>query len=267
MAEEIRYQYQNPKTLEPQQFSVSTVNFSKVVANVLVVPHDNPEERNVTVSIQGEADLVDAIDLHVKDDTLFIWDNGRDITIGNPLSISWISSVGRTLMSAEGKSGEVRITRRGGQLIMRLDGKIGIPAQVHVHVPRGISIQVVDVRGGTEIGDTLGPLSIYSEGIARIFAGKVGYTKVDLGGNGQVAIAEVTEWFTASVRGTGSVRVNGGEVKNARIRLSGTGTVYFGGHAEFADISMSGTGNIYIARVDRIEKVNNGLGHLEVGKN
>jgi hypothetical protein len=149
--------------------------------------------------------------------------------------------------------GDVTVFSGGGDASVVIGGTPagtppGPPPKLDLDVPPGTGLVIENVTGEVVIGDLGGPLSFaMTAGSARI--GRVGATRIELRGSGDVRIAAVTDRLEVAIEGSGLVEVAGGRVDTFSGTISGSGDIRFHGTARRARAEILGAGTIGVHEV------------------
>jgi Putative auto-transporter adhesin, head GIN domain len=126
---------------------------------------------------------------------------------------------------------------------------------VKVTVPRGSNVDVDDLVGDANIGDTYGELH-FEAAATKAHIGHVGAADISLAGAGRADIAAVDGNLHLSVGGSGKMKV--GPVKgDVHASIAGSGDAAFGAIAGGMHLEIAGSGDVTAARV-------NGPTHIEI---
>jgi len=125
---------------------------------------------------------------------------------------------------------------------------------VRVSVPRGADVNVEDLVGNANIGDTRGTLH-FGAAATTAQIGRVGEAHIDLGGAGKVSIAQVDGMLHLDVGGSGKINV--GPTQGVNADIAGSGDATFGPIAGGLKLDIAGSGDVTAPRV-------NGPVHVEI---
>jgi hypothetical protein len=125
---------------------------------------------------------------------------------------------------------------------------------VKVTVPRGASVDVHDLVGDANIGDTEGELH-FEAAATKARIGRVGPAHISLGGAGRVDIAQVNGPLHLEVGGSGRVSV--GPTHSVNADIAGSGDAQFGAIAGGLSLDIAGSGDVSAASV-------NGPTHIDI---
>ena len=118
---------------------------------------------------------------------------------------------------------------------------------VKVTVPRGASVDVRDLVGDANIGDTQGELH-FEAAATKARIGRVGPAHISLGGAGRVDIAQVNGPLHLEVGGSGRVSV--GPTQSVNADIAGSGDAQFGTIAGGLSLDIAGSGDVSAASVN-----------------
>jgi len=118
---------------------------------------------------------------------------------------------------------------------------------VRVTVPRGTGVDVHDLVGDADIGDTEGPLH-FEAAATKARIGRVGPAHISLGGAGRVDIAQVNGPLHLEVGGSGRVSV--GPTQSVNADIAGSGDAQFGTIAGGLSLDIAGSGDVSAASVN-----------------
>lgn len=122
------------------------------------------------------------------------------------------------------------------------------PPRLEIRVPAGTALELSDLIGDLQIGDTGGALKLaLVSGTARI--GRITAAQIVLRGSGDVRVASVRERLEVSIDGSGLVDVGAGQVDDLVLDIRGAGDIRFGGSARRARAGISGAGTITVYEV------------------
>jgi hypothetical protein len=125
---------------------------------------------------------------------------------------------------------------------------------IKISVPRGTNIDVDDLVGDANIGDTQGALR-FEAAASKATIGRVASANISLGGSGKLDLAAVTGDLKLEVGGSGKVTV--GPTGSVKADIAGSGTGVFGPIAGGLHLSIAGSGDVTAARV-------NGPVHIDI---
>ena len=125
---------------------------------------------------------------------------------------------------------------------------------VKVTVPRGTDVNVNDLVGNANIGDTMGNLK-FEAAASKAHIGKVQQAMIDLGGTGNIEIASVQNELRLDMGGSGKVTT--GPVGSVKADIAGSGDAHFGPIAGGLHLDIAGSGDVTTPHV-------NGPTHIEI---
>lgn len=239
------------KRIETDVFSGHKLEMRDLTADIDIQPYNGTK---IEVTREGPGSMVDEIRAYVSGDRIIVGNEGQD----TPAHIQ----IGRVRVSGSGTS---IIT--GSNVIVIGRGKdAGIETKVRVKVPRGFPISIYDINGSAVIGDTEGPFRCHTNTGGHIVAGSVGDTTIVVQGSADVRVRNVRDNLRINVQGSGSVKVEKGNINILGITIQGSGDVIYGGDAVDADLSTSGSGDISVHHVTNRPMINiMGSGDVTVG--
>jgi hypothetical protein len=118
---------------------------------------------------------------------------------------------------------------------------------IKISVPRGTNVDVNDLVGDANIGDTQGALR-FEAAASKAVIGRVASANISLGGSGKLDIAAVTGELKLEIGGSGKVNV--GPTGDVHADIAGSGTGVFGPIAGGLHLSIAGSGDVTAARVN-----------------
>jgi hypothetical protein len=123
---------------------------------------------------------------------------------------------------------------------------------VKVGLPKGSDINVDDLVGNANIGDTMGPLK-FEAAATQAKIGRVSKATISIAGAGRVDIAAVDGPLDLDIAGSGKLNV--GPTKSVHADIAGAGDTNLGPIAGGLDVDIAGSGNISTPRVNGPVKV------------
>lgn len=234
-----------------EHYAAQALKVQPMAGRLRISVGDGP---GIGLTLTGPARIVDAVRVKVD----------RGLLIVEPPLQAAGSSVhieeGVTVIARDGGTASVVI---GG--IDPRSGDREPPLEVLATVPAGTPLEVRELVGSTEIGDTDGPLVMtVSAGSAAI--GRVRDVVLGIVGSGDIGIARVAGSLTVDLSGSGSVTVHRAELDRLRIDLSGSGDVRVDGRARQAELTLAGAGVIEVSEVDTRPAIRiTGAGEVLVG--
>jgi hypothetical protein len=118
---------------------------------------------------------------------------------------------------------------------------------IKVTVPKGSRVDVTDLVGDANIGDTQGELH-FDAAATKARIGRVGPARVSLGGAGRVDIAQVDGPLHLDVGGSGKVTV--GPTQSVHAEIAGSGDATFGAISGDLSLDIAGSGDVAAASVN-----------------
>ncbi len=239
------------ETIE-KSFKASMLKITALCADVDILAGRDPQL--IEIKAKGPASIVKNIDISENEGVLYV--KGK----------SGIGSEGINIMSSKGSISIGGSTSRGiymsGGNITISDGcgisgnnisiggsAIGNETKITISVPKGTAIDVSDISGQVNIGDTEGKLRASVRGGNKINAGQMKDTALSLQGGGDIRVQEVNGDLTAQIAGSGDIRIKQGNVTTLNATITGSGDIKFGGKAENAILAVTGSGDIQVAYV------------------
>jgi hypothetical protein len=125
---------------------------------------------------------------------------------------------------------------------------------IRVTVPRGSNVDVEDLVGEADIGDTMGELR-FEAAASKAHIGKVAKAKISLGGSGRIDIASVSGPLDVDMGGSGKLVV--GPTGSVKADIAGSGDAQFGPISGGLTLDIAGSGDVTAAHV-------NGPTHVDV---
>lgn len=256
--------------------------------------------QELSVSIEGDEQSVDAITCEVKGGSLIIKGQIPSVIISNNTistnggNVVIDQSIGRGIKTSFGGSvvisGDTQtVSGRGVSVTQTIGSNIRAPrfgflsqclslifpkrvaqpsgpAKVVITVPRGTPIEVGGVVGDVRIGDTEGRLTLSVSGADDAKIGKVSDAELKATGSGTIKVSHVSGRLKARAKGSGDIKISGGDVSFLDLKASGSGSVTFQGNAVDAYLTASGSGDVYASHVtNRPSKDKSGSGSIRVG--
>jgi Putative auto-transporter adhesin, head GIN domain len=118
---------------------------------------------------------------------------------------------------------------------------------IKLTVPKGAEVQVHDLVGNANIGDTYGPLK-FEAAATEAKIGKIGKADISLSGAGKVDVAQIDGPLSLDIAGSG--RLNIGPV-NGKLSadVAGAGDASVGAVAGGLSVDIAGSGDLAVASV------------------
>jgi len=211
---------------------------------------------------------------------------GRDITVdataNNQQEVD-------QLVLTDGQSVKLFVPNRGTNSCWHPAGVPGFEPTMTltIHAPPAAALSVDESgRADYTVGDTQAPLNLDFSGMVNLHGGNIGALNLDLSGAGDVTVARAAGPLHAEISGkgslaignasvtaasfelsgSGSVRVDHGDISNIQVSDSGAADVSIGATVGNGAIDISGVGAIKIAKVTgAIAKEISGAGTVEIG--
>jgi len=218
-----------------RSYSAGDVKFDDIVGMVIVnVGNAGP----MTVEVSGTKTRVNDVKVYVKDNTLRVDGSGYD---NNSSVWDWNNWFNFSNDDWD---------RRTDNLYVK------------VTVPRGTNVNISSLVGNAAIGDTEAALHL-DAAVTNARIGKVASAKIDLGGDGEVDIAQVDGPLILDVGG--SVKVKVGPVGSVRADIAGSGDATFGAIAGGLTLDIAGSADVTAARVNGPTKIDiAGSGNVKI---
>lgn len=223
---------------------ITTLMLERVNGEVTIETRDNP-----TVEVETTPGGPDSPRLELRQDG-----NKLTAVMITPASGKKSGSVkstvsgGNTQISVEGEGNTV-ITQVGDGLVNTVTQPQGPPPlHLTMRIPKSASVSIRQAKGTYRVGDVQGTLElILSQGNASL--GHTGTAFLTIDGAADIQAASVTGDLTANVEGSGSILVNGGQVRHLTGTVSGAGDIRLLAEAETARLAIQGAGDIEVSRL------------------
>ncbi len=233
-------------TVGPTRYNTRALEVRGVQADLVIIVHDVPFCEFTMTGPQGQ---LEAIEVNERGGILVIEgesSGGSGVTIisggGSSIRAGRIST--RSMIIGDGG-----VSFQGGNITIGGGSSGQNEVKITVKVPKGTAVDLTDVDGRINIGDTEGALRLSMGGVSNICVGRIGKLRARLSGSSNMEIRHVIGDVNIDVSGSGSIIIHGGLASQLDINLSGMGTVRFDGSAQDADLSVSGMGRIDVAWV------------------
>ena len=189
-------------------------------------------------------------DIEIRQDGNAIVICGQSGDNGTTIVMGNVVSVGRGSVTRINRSfGSVFISGNEDVVVIK-GGKKGSEVSIEVQIPEQTNVAIEYVNGRVSLADITGNLRIGISGVGEVRGGRVLNARVKISGAGSLSLREVMgEYLRVRVSGSGSVDVPDGHVEEIECSVSGSGNVSFGGRAENGDLDVSGVGNISVSHV------------------
>lgn len=250
-----------------ETFSVTEVIISEMLASVDVVPTDR---NDVQVTIGGDEAMKRKARLDVAGSALKIscelpFVDGGSRNFGRRMGGSFVG--GSVVIGGMTSSVVVSGTSIINGVVY-VDGQevdMDRKLKITVEVPKGTTIKVGKLLGKAFVGDTEGDLIIKIAGVTEVVAGKVKNATIRISGSGSAHIREAKGAVQARISGSGKVTIDGGTSESLNASISGSGSIQHGGTAKTAQLDISGSGSIYLQEcLTAPVKSKTGSGHITV---
>ena len=137
--------------------------------------------------------------------------------------------------------------------------------KTRVRVPRGLPLKVLGHQGDVVSGDHKGPLVLDLIAGAAEL-GEIRDARLSLTGAGSIAAREAFGNLSIAVTGSGQVRISTSLLEHLEVGVTGEGAVDVEGEARYASLSLIGSGRIYLAEAERQPLVAQiGAGEIVIG--
>lgn len=217
---------------------------------------------NIVVTLEGPQSSLDLISVRQDGNTVIIEGQdgggggsvvvGGDFVGGDLIRVGRGTTIrtGRSVTRIGGRVGGV-VVSGGGAVVMTGDAVAGGPDfSLEVTIPVQTNVEIDGVDGQVSLEDIEGSLRARVSGFGDIHGGQVQDARLKISGSGSVYLRGVNgKHLRTRISGSGSVRVESGNVEEIDCSVSGSGQINFGGVAEDGDLDVSGSGNIYVAQV------------------
>lgn len=258
------------KETKEKSFKASALSVTDLCADVDVQIGSDPQ---IKVRIEAPASIINDVDISESGNIVRIRGKGAkgfegvNITSrGNSINIGR-SNAGRGIFMS---TGNVTISDNCsiyGNNISIGGSETENEIKITVIVPKGTPIDVSDISGQVNIGDTEGDLNASIVGGSKIFAGHVKDAHLSLQGGGDIRVEKVSgRILTAEITGSGDIRIKKGNVATLIASVTGSGDVKFGGSADNATLTVTGSGDIKVADVKNrpVTRIT-GTGDIDIG--
>lgn len=250
------------KETETKNFSGISLSARELSSTDLdIQPHDGID---IIVSKEGSKSDIEKIRVYENDKAVIIegegiQNGGASIRIGG-IKMSSVRGISQLITGSN-------VVMRAGNISISSGGKgKENDTKVKVKVPKGLSVHIANIDGLTTIGDIDGRLRISSNTGGDVHVGSAGDTDIKIQGSTDIRIKHVRENLSASIQGSGDVKVNQGEVNSLFVNIQGSGDFRYGGKAVNADLSVMGSGDIDVSYVENRPVTNcMGSGDIEIG--
>jgi hypothetical protein len=118
---------------------------------------------------------------------------------------------------------------------------------IHLAIPRGSSVDVNDLVGNADIGNTNGPMKFGSSGDTQSTIGNVSEAHLSLAGSGKLTVANVAGPLKAETAGSGDVKV--GDAASVDADIAGSGSIAVGHVNGPLKVDIAGSGDFSAASV------------------
>jgi len=133
---------------------------------------------------------------------------------------------------------------------------------IKVTVPKGTPVKIDDTIGSATVGDTFGPLSLDATA-SDATIGRVGNARISLSGSGTVAIADVLGDLNLEIAGSG--KVTSGHANSVKAEIAGSGEAILGTITGSLRLDIAGSGDFTAQRVNGPVRVSiEGSGNVKI---
>ena len=134
---------------------------------------------------------------------------------------------------------------------------------IDLHVPAGTALTIDDMDGAANVGDLNAPVRVYVASLDASF-GDVTSAEIDRFGSGDISFGHVAESVSATLSGSGDIRV--ASAGNVDVTKRGSGDVVLGAVTGAVSAEMRGSGDIRIASAHDVDIKKRGSGDIELGE-
>lgn len=258
-----------------KSFMANVLKLTSLLADVNIQVGNHQQ---IKIKVEGSDSAVKDIDISENENILCI--KGKDGIGSRRINIQMKGGGSSSIFSIGKQTTGMNIIRRGGvcissgNVIISEGNNISIGSgkeieesetKITVSVPKGTQIDVSDISGQVNIGDTEGRLqaSVRSN---NIYAGLVKDAVLSVNGSGEIRVQEVIGSLTAQIAGSGDIRIRQGDVTMLNATVVGSGDIIFGGRAKDAILTITGSGDIKVAYVKNRPITNIvGSGDIDIG--
>lgn len=259
----------NKKETKEKSFKASALSITDLCADVDIQIGGDSQIR---VKVEASASVINNVDVSESGNTVRI--SGKGIEKSGSVNIT---SRGNSINIANARAGRSIFVSSGnitidncsisGNNISIGRAEMENETKIIVIIPKGTPINVSDISGQVNIGDTEGYLNASIVGRSKIFAGYVKDACLSLQGGGDIRVEKVSgRILTAKIMGSGDIRIKEGNVATLVANVTGSGDVKFGGSADNATLAVIGSGDIRVADVKNRPITHiTGNGDIDVG--
>jgi hypothetical protein len=135
-----------------------------------------------------------------------------------------------------------------------------------LRLPRGLSLKILGHQGDVVSADLEGPF-VMELISGTAQLGQIRDARLSLTGAGSILAREALGNLSIAVTGDGEVRIAKSLLEHLEVGVTGEGVVTIDGQARFASLSLVGTGRIFLAEAERQPVVSRiGAGEIVIGK-
>jgi len=117
---------------------------------------------------------------------------------------------------------------------------------VHITIPKGSAVDVDDLVGDAQIGDTMGPMK-FSAVSTNSQIGRVQGAKIELAGSGKIVIADVGGDLSVETAGAGKIQT--GNAQDVHADVAGSGSINVGA-IQSLHLDIAGSGDFSAAKIN-----------------
>lgn len=199
-------------TIGPQKFKASKLIIEDFAGTLTIDTH---KERGLDLTIVGDQEQLEKIKV--------------------------VNGKGRLLVRRKEPPGAESRWGRWFEWMRSTEKKFAKMPALTVLVPRGTPVELHNVYARISVGDTAGPVAISGPYIDGVI-GEVLAARIELLGDGNLALTQVNGAFNLSIFGSG--RVVAGAVGPSSVKIAGSGEVKTGDVDGPLSVSISGSGNV-----------------------
>jgi hypothetical protein len=217
-----------------ERVSASSVELWKLAADVTVEAYDG---REIEYSITGPSNRVNDVNAIIRGDTLVI-EGKTDNSSGGMIVIGG---------GVRSRFGNVSIASVGyGNTVIIGDSKSEVA--VTVKVPTGTAVTSNRVIGNVVIGDIDAAFTATVQA-GDIQVGRITDANLQIQGDGNITINEVTGSVVGIVQGSGDIEIKKGSIQSLNATIHGSGDISVGGDVQVANLTVMGSGDITVNHV------------------
>jgi Putative auto-transporter adhesin, head GIN domain len=270
-------------------YDAHALKLDSVVGNVRV---DVKDSGPIAIQINGAPERVNKVHIDLRGGTLVVsgeavgtvwdwrhWFDFSRVNVNKPSQLMIHVAVPR--------GSDVDVDETAGNVtIGNTMGKLKFSVQGHTESSVGnVTEADLDMAGSGKltVGNVSGPAKVDTAGSGNIRIGDVGKASADIAGSGSITFGNIRDGVDvdiagsgdfsaasvhgptrASIAGSGSVTIAGGEADPLHVEIMGSGNVSFGGVAVNPHIEAMGSGSVRIKSY-RGTLQNDGMAKINVG--